>query len=85
MATAKKKADRNNELVEYTAPLLGAPTKKDILVSVNGETLRIKRGVPVKIRRKFLKVLDQAAKQELDAYLTMQRAQEQGSRALANM
>ena len=90
MATAKEKAapraaDRNNELVEYTAPLLGSPNKKDILVSVNGETVRIKRGVPVKIKRKFLNVLHQSAEQEMAAYLAMQRAQAQSRKAMANL
>ena len=90
MATAKEKAapsaaDRNNELVEYTAPLLGSPNKRDILVSVNGETVRIKRGVPVKIKRKFLNVLRQSAEQEMAAYMAIQRAQEQSRKALANL
>ena len=81
----KKPAKPNDELVEYTAPLLGVPNKKDIIVGVNGETIRIKRGVPVKIKRKFLKVLQQAADQELAAYRTMERAQEQGKRAAARL
>ena len=85
-ATAQKKpANPNDELVEYTAPLLGSPNKKDIIVGVNGETIRIKRGMPVKIKRKFLKVLQQAADQELAAYRTMERAQEQGKRAVAQL
>lgn len=85
-ATAQKKpANPNDELVEYVAPLLGAPNKKDIVVSVNGETIRIKRGVPVQIKRKFLKVLQQAADQEMAAYLTMEQAQRQGQKAMASM
>ena len=71
--TAKNRAGSNNELVEYMAPLLGAANKKDVIVGVNGETIRIKRGVPVKIKRKFYKVLKQAAEQEYAAYLTMER------------
>ena len=67
------------------APLLGAANKKDVIVGVNGETIRIKRGVPVKIKRKFYKVLKQAAEQEYAAYLTMERAQEQSTKALAQL
>ena len=85
-ATAQKKpANPNDELVEYTAPLLGVPNKKDIIVGVNGETLRLKRGVPVKIKRKFLKVLQQAADQEIAAYKTMEQAQQQAHKAMAQL
>ncbi len=85
-ATAQKKpANPNDELVEYTAPLLGSPNKKDIIVGVNGETIRIKRGMPVKIKRKFLKVLQQAADQEIAAYKTMEQAQQQAHKAMAQL
>ena len=83
--TAKNRAGSNNELVEYMAPLLGAANKKDVIVGVNGETIRIKRGVPVKVKRKFYKVLKQAAEQEYAAYLTMGRAQEQSTKPLAQL
>lgn len=81
----KKPAKPNDELVEYTAPLLGSPNKKDIIVGVNGETIRIKRGVPVKIKRKFLKVLQQAADQEMAAYKTMEQAQQQAHKAMSQL
>ena len=85
-ATAQKKsANPNDEQVEYMAPLLGSPNKKDIVVSVNGETIRIKRGVPVQIKRKFLKVLQQAADQEIAAYKTMEQAQQQAHKAMAQL
>lgn len=85
-ATAQKKpANPNDELVEYTAPLLGLPNKKDIIVGVNGETIRLKRGMPVKIKRKFLKVLQQAADQEIAAYKTMEQAQQQAHKAMAQL
>lgn len=81
---ASKKTS-NEDLVEYMAPILGVPNRRDIIVGVNGETIRIKRGVSVKIKRKFLKVLQNAAEQEMAAYMAMEHAQEQGKKALANM
>lgn len=80
-----KKQDPNEELVDYMAPLIGSATRKDVVVGVNGELIRIKRGVRVKIKKKFYRVLQQAADQELAAYRTMERAQEQGKRAVARL
>lgn len=80
-----KKQDPNEELVDYMAPLMGSATRKEVVVGVNGELIRIKRGVRVKIKKKFYRVLQQAADQELAAYRTMERAQEQGKRAVAHL
>lgn len=80
-----KKQDPNEELVDYMAPLMGSATRKEVVVGVNGELIRIKRGVRVKIKKKFYRVLQQAADQELAAYRTMERAQEQSKRAVAQL
>lgn len=80
----RKKTSVNDELVEYTAPLLGKD-KKDVIVGVNGETIRIKRGVPVKIKRKFLKVLQQAAAQEYAAYMAMETARQNSQLPVGRM
>lgn len=77
--------DPMEELVDYTAPLLPNLKKRDILVGVNGETLRIKRGVPVKIKRKFYEALQNAAAQEFAALAARQEIQKQGEKALASM
>lgn len=78
-------ADPMEELVDYTAPLLPSTKKRDIFVAVNGETLRIKRGVPVKIKRKFYEALQNAAIQEYAAMETRQALQRQSERPLASM
>ena len=80
-----KKQDPNEELVDYMAPLMGSATRKEVVVGVNCDLIRIKRGVRVKIKKKFYRVLQQAADQELAAYRTMERAQEQGKRAVARL
>lgn len=72
-------------LVEYTAPLMPSETKRDIFVAVNGETIRIKRGETVKIKRKFVEALNNANRQQLEAYQSSAQAQEQGRKPLANM
>jgi len=82
---AAPKVDPMEELVDYTAPLLPNLKKRDILVGVNGETLRIKRGVPVKIKRKFYEALQNAAAQEFAALEARQEIQKQGEKALASM
>ena len=79
------KVDPMEELVDYTAPLLPNLKKRDILVGVNGETLRIKRGVPVKIKRKFYEALQNAAQQEFAAMEARQEIQKQGEKPLASM
>ena len=77
--------DPMEELVPYTAPLLPNLKKRDILVGVNGETLRIKRGVPVMIKRKFFEALQNAAMQEYAALEERQKIQKQGEKSLASM
>ena len=79
------KVDPMEELVPYTAPLLPNLKKRDILVGVNGETLRIQRGVPVMIKRKFYNALLNASKQEFAAMMTRQEIQKQGEKPLASM
>lgn len=74
-----------NELVDYTAPLLPGTKQRDIFGAVNGETFCVKRGVPVKIKRKFLEALNNAQEQQLAAYQAMVQIQKNGSKATANM
>lgn len=88
MAESKKveaATDPMEELVEYTAPLIAGRSDRDIFVGVNGETIRIKRGETVRIKRKFKEVLDQAAKQEAEAYAYMEAAQRGSGKALKDL
>ena len=82
---ATTKVDPMEELVPYTAPLLPNLKKRDILVGVNGETLRIKRGVTVMIKRKFYEALQNAAAQEFAALEAREGIRKQGEKALASM
>lgn len=53
------------EYIEVTLFKDNKDYKDDVFVSVNGESVQIKRGVPVKIKRKFKNVLDLSMKQDL--------------------
>ena len=79
------KAYDPNELVEYTAPLLPGTKQKDLWVAVNGETCVVKRGVPVKIKRKFLEAIQNAQAQQYAAYRAMAQIQKQGEKPAAEM
>lgn len=79
------KAYDGNELVDYMAPLLPGKRQKDIFGAVNGETFCVKRGVPVKIKRKFLSALRNADAQQFAAYQAMVEIQKQGEKPAAKM
>lgn len=72
------------DLVEYTAPRLG-PRDQSVFVGVNGETIRIQRGKPVWIKRKFVEVLEHAQEQEELLLKSIENAQRSSSRALARL
>lgn len=83
--TEETKAYDPDELVDYTAPLLPGSKQKDVFCAVNGETCVIKRGVPVKIKRKFYDVLMSAQNQQLAAYQARVQIQKQGEKPAAEM
>ena len=66
---AKAKMSRaEQKLEEYVEVKLfkdGRDYNDDVFVSLNGETVQIKRGVPVKIKRKFANILDASQAQDL--------------------
>ena len=79
--------DKNDmeALVEYTAPYAAdLSDMTPVFVAVNGETLRIKRGETVKIKRKFLEALRCASEQEREA-MRYQRQAASASGPLANL
>lgn len=53
-----------DELVEILLFKDSERYKDDVFVAVNGETCQIKRGVPVKIKRKFAEVLQHSMEQD---------------------
>ena len=71
-AKAEKVLDPE-ELVEYTAPLLPGKAQQDVVCIVNGESIRIKRGVDVMIKRKYRDALNNAARQQYAAYAASEK------------
>lgn len=55
------------EYVEVQLFKDGKDYKDDVFVSCNGENCLIKRGVPVKIKRKFAIILEQSSRQDVSA------------------
>ena len=90
-AEAKAKAEAEamlpdpNEEVEYYAPLLQGRNQKDIIVIVNGDSLRLKRGMKHKIKRKFVEALDNANAQTMSIYNTIDETKRKGEKPLAEM
>ncbi len=63
--TTKTAVDPMEELVEIQLFKDGNRYKDDVFVAVNGERVQIKRGVPVKVKRKFAQVIEQSRAQDL--------------------
>lgn len=63
--SAPQKTSDNEELVEVELFKDSGKYKDDVYVAVNGERVQIQRGVPVKIKKKFYKVLEASRKQDI--------------------
>ena len=74
MSETKNKALDPEELVDFTAPMDPTGAKRDVLLAVNGETVRIQRGSTVRVKRKFLEVWNNAAEQTMAARAVMDAA-----------
>lgn len=74
-----------NEEVDYTAPLLPGRTQKDVVCIVNGTMLQIKRGVPVKIKRKYYEALMNAQAQQMSVFAAIDDTKKRGEKPLADM
>ena len=73
------------EYVEIQLFKDGKDYKDDVFVSCNGENCLIKRGVPVKVKRKFVEALNNAAAQQYAAYQTMIDIRKQGDKSSGAM
>lgn len=80
-------AYNGEELVEYTAPIVGGDpnSMKPLFVGVNGETIRLQPGVPVRIKRKFLDAILAANGQQLAAWRYMAEQQQNSRAALSEL
>jgi len=70
VTTQAEESDPNAYLEEYVEVMLFKDNDKykdDLFVSVNGQTCLIKRGIPVKVKRKFALLIDSSQRQDLYA------------------
>ena len=74
-----------NEEIDYMAPILPGRTQKDVVCIVNGVMLRVKRGVPVKIKRKYHEALMNAQAQEMSVYSIIDDTKKRGEKPVAEM
>ena len=72
MAT-EKKTNPGEELVTVRLHKDSDRYKSDVFVAVNGERVQIKRGMDVKVKRKFARVLEHAQKQDMAASFEMEK------------
>ncbi len=85
MAETKSKVLDPEELVDFTAPYDPTGAARDILLAVNGETVRVQRGTTVKLRRKFVQAWNDANAQTACARMTMDKARQGGKTPLLEL
>ena len=87
MATKKEApeivTDPGEEYVDFTIPMTADSTP--VFIGVNGETVRIRPGHTVRVKRKFVEVWEHAQKQQAEAWARQRQAQEASRRALAEL
>ena len=75
----KKTVKPEDELVTVQLFKDSGKYKNDVTLHVNGQNVVIQRGVKVKIKRKFLSALNNAQKQQYQAYILMDKMQKKAS------
>lgn len=76
--------DRGEEYVDFMLPFNGADTKP-VMIGVNGEFIRVRPGVTVSVKRKFVEAWLNAQTQERAAWEAQIKAQNAGRKALAEL
>lgn len=75
---AQAVTDPMEELVDFAAPYDPTGASRDVILAVNGELIRVKRGSTVQVKRKFLEVWTNANEQTMAAQTAMEKAREGG-------
>ena len=76
-------SDRGEEYVDFMIPDSG--DDRAVFIGVNGECIRVRPGVPVSVRRKFVEAWRNAQAQERAAQETQRSARSAGEKAFAVM
>jgi hypothetical protein len=78
-AAPVKKPSDNDDIVEIELFKDSGKYKDDVYVAVNGKRIQIKRGEPVKIKKKFAKVLENSKLQDIATAKFIQEKSEEFS------
>ena len=84
MAKTTAPRETGEDYIDFLIPR-AAPDDRAVFLGVNGETVRVRPGETVRVKRKFAEVWANARAQERAAYETCRRAQEASKKALANL
>ena len=76
---------RGEELVEVKLFRDNGKYKDDVFVGCNGETIAIKRGEKVKIKRKFAEILEHSQRQDFEAARLVERKSKEWETASQKM
>lgn len=76
--------DPGEEYVDFMLPFNGTDTKP-VMIGVNGEFIRVRPGVTVSVKRKFVEAWLNAQTQERAAWESQIKAQNAGRKALAEL
>ena len=91
MKTAERAAEieadkaRGEELVEIKLFKDAGKYKDDVFVGCNGETIAIKRGERVKIKRKFAEILDNSEHQDYETSMLIEQKSAEWAKASAEL
>ena len=79
--------DPGEETVDFVLPVVGmdAQALRPLFVCVNGESVALRPGEPVKLKRKFIEAIKNANDQRMAAIRYMLEQQELGRKALENL
>lgn len=86
---AKSKAAKSGpdpeELVDLSVPLDPKGELRDLVLGVNGELIRVKRGCTVKVKRKFVEVYQNSVAQNMAAVAAKEKAQRAAEAPMTRM
>ena len=84
MSKAIKSAGPGEEYVDFLIPRT-TPEDRPVFLGVNGESVRVAPGEPVRVKPKFAEVYFAAQAQERAAFESRRRAREASKKALADL
>lgn len=79
-----KNIDPGEEYVDFMIPIT-SPDDRPVFIGVNGDGIRVKPGVPVRVKRKYVEAWEHSMEAKIEAMRTRINAQNASKRALADL